>query len=150
MIPSQVIRALGQAARLLGLEERHRAAVELEESATREDVVELLDAMAEQLASSGDLPGSGRIRRVLELAAQGLHDPAIAERLGMTAMSVREIRRDAGVPGRPRPRERTGWQDRIRDLHEQGQTTAEIAEALGYTVRTVQQRLHELGLRAHR
>lgn len=79
-----------------------------------------------------------------------LSDPAIAERLGLTVDVVRRHREAAGIAPAPTPKLGAAWEAPIREAHARGLLTAEIAAATGYSVRTVQQRLSELGLKANK
>jgi hypothetical protein len=89
-----------------------------------------------------------RVVAALEVRPQRT-DTAIADELGLTSTAVRDIRRAEGIPG-VEHHKTTDWRARITDAHARGLTTAAIAAETGYTVRTVQQRLAELGLKAHR
>lgn len=152
----QLIRALGTPARLAGLATRQAELVALEDRATLDDVLDLLDDLAVAVDAArpvvaGEEPrASRRVERILELAEAGLRDPEIAAQLGVSVPAVRSARRRAGIPGQPTTPKPSGWQDRIREAHGRGLLTPEIAAETGYSVRTVQQYLARLGLRAHR
>lgn len=156
----QMIRALGQPCRLAGLHALHAAAVALEEEATHDDVLGLLDALsdavdqarpvAERPERQAHPEAHPEAHRVLPLVAEGLHDPAIADRLGLTVHQVRRARRAAGVAANPGAPARSGWEERIRAAHGRGLSTRGIAEATGYSYRTCQEYLGRLGLRAHK
>lgn len=166
MIPAQLIRALGQAAKLCGRAEIHARLVGLEDEATLDDVLELLDELVDAVdrqrpaSPPEDKPQDGRglargehSAEILRLVGEGLRDREIAQRLGVGVDLVRGVRRRAGVaaaPWTPPAEARSGWQERLRELHGEELLVAEIAERTGWTIRTVQQRLHALGLRAHR
>lgn len=79
-----------------------------------------------------------------------LSDPAIAERLELTVDVVRRHREAAGIEAAPGQAFGTAWEGPIREAHARGLLTREIAEATGYTVRTVQQRLSQLRLKANK
>ncbi len=165
--PAQLVRALRTVSGLVGLAERQHELADRDEGATLEDVVDLtseilavLDAAAEPDLSR---PALGRRRvytpeqevEAIRLTADGLLVPQIAERLGLSEDTVRRIRRRAGgraagVVGATRPTPRSGWEARVRDAHARGLTTAEIGAELGYTVRTCQEYLARLGLRARK
>lgn len=155
MSPGQFLRSLRQPCMLAGIEGAHAAAV-AKDGVGLEASLGLLDALMERVEV--EITGSPPERlapatadRVGELARQGLCDPDIARVLGLTPVAVRSARRRHGIPpGAPVARVRTGWQERIGAAHARGLTTPEIAAETGYTIRTVQQRLAELGLRAHR
>lgn len=87
---------------------------------------------------------------VLALVASGMHDPDVAQRVGVTAAAVRGIRRRAGVAGHARPNARSLWRETVAAAHAEGLTTREIAERTGYSHRTCQEYLARLGLKAHR
>lgn len=76
-------------------------------------------------------------------------DAAIGAAIGWTAAQVRRARRTLGLSG-VGYRVRSDWEARVSDAHARGLTTPEIAAETGYSVRTVQEYLHRLGLRAHR
>lgn len=78
-----------------------------------------------------------------------LSDPAIADRLNLTVDVVRRHREARGVEG-VAPVAAKPWEAPIRAAHAQGLATREIAESTGYSYRSVQQYLSELGLKAHR
>jgi DNA-binding NarL/FixJ family response regulator len=151
----QVVRALRQPCILLGLDAEHAAALAVPDAQALQSALGLLDAMLEridvELGGEPERLAPATRDRVGELASRGLTDPEIAAALGLSPSAVRSARRRGGIaPGAPYARVRTGWQQRIGEAHARGLTTPEIAEATGYTVRTVQQRLAELGLKAHR
>ncbi len=78
----------------------------------------------------------------------GLTDEAIAAQLrGRTAGAVRRRRQAMRWVLDPAP---VVDRDRLRELHAEGRSTAEIAEALGATLRTVQQLRWGMGLPARR
>lgn len=78
-------------------------------------------------------------------------DPDIAEELNLGVDIVRRHRQARGIAAvQPSAYASTDWAERITEAHSRGLTNPEIAEATGYTVRTVQQRLSQLRLRAHR
>lgn len=151
--PSQMVRALGQIAYLVGLAE-HERFVALGDTASIEDVVDLLDLVALAL-DPHRAPGRPLVspERVATLAGVGRSDPQIAEALSTTVATVRGIRRRHGIapafpPGHgPRL---SRWEDRLREAHGRGLTSLAIASELGWTIRTVQQRLSVLGLHANR
>lgn len=97
------------------------------------------------------LPAVG-LERVRELADGTRSDRELATALGVSYWSARTLRRQIGAPtaqakpGTPP----SGWQDRIRELHAEGQTVPEIAAATGWALSTVRQRLYLLRLTAHR
>lgn len=89
------------------------------------------------------------------LAESGRSDREIGEALDPPCGpdAVRKIRARQGIPAALPPggsRRPSVWRDSIAALHAEGLTTAEIAARAGYTIRTVQQRLFELRLRAIR
>lgn len=75
-----------------------------------------------------------------------LSDRAIADELGLTIDVVRGHRESRGIAAAPQIAARE-WEARIRGAWREGITGTELAEATGYTVATVRQRCHELGLR---
>ena len=133
----------------LGLVLALRPAAELVGVATEtDDPVALLRLLLERVERERR---DDRSSRVVELAAAGRRDTEIATERGCSADTVRGIRRRYGVPGQgPHTPTRSGWEDRIRALHAQGLTTHAIAEATGWAIRTVQQRLVRLRLPANR
>lgn len=158
----QLVRAAGTLARLCGLADRQAELVALEERVTLDDVLDLVDDIAQAVDRARPAPPPGQVgvreprprrirqERILELAASGMHDPEIAAELGLSSGAVRGVRRRAGVAGKPKPRESTGWREMIADAHARGLTNAEISKLTGYTQRTVEQRLHQLGLRSNK
>lgn len=91
------------------------------------------------------------VDRIRALAADGYSDPEVAETLGLTLDQVRGTRRRLGIARGVEPGgQATGWQLVLRAEHAWGRLTTEIAARLGWGIRTVQTRLSELGLRAHR
>lgn len=152
MIPSQLLRTLDPACRSAGVPHDPAA---VPDDATHDDALDLLARLAE--AVEADRPTteprrpSLRVRRVLELARAGRRDTEIAAELGTTADAVRSTRRRHRVEGQGTyVPEGSGWEERTRELHARGLTTAQIAEETGWSIRTVQQRLWRCGLRAHR
>jgi hypothetical protein len=94
-------------------------------------------------------------QQIRALAAAGHSDPAIGDALGITRHAVRSWRRRCDIPAGVPPGGSslaTGWEQRLTALWEQEPplTTAELAEAMGWTHRTTQERMHQLGLPAHR
>jgi chaperonin GroEL (HSP60 family) len=152
VIPAQVIRALGTACWLAGLETEHAQAVR---ASDLDALIDLLDALIEAVGASRPTRETRVERmaaarpRVAELAGQGKSDPEIAEAIGAIRTAVRAIRRryeiPAGVPGGGAAL-RSGWEARLRELLARVPplTRAELAEAMGYTPRTLQQRLSDL------
>lgn len=163
MTPSSTIRSLAAACRLAGLSAEHAAALEQGDAATPIDVLDLLAELTAQweaqLAppeqSVRELARTGRPlehdhEAVLRLAREGLTDAEVGGRLGISPATVRTIRRRHGVISEGRPGPRSGWEERLRGLHERGLTTPELVAETGWTIQTVRQRLSVLGLRAHR
>jgi len=155
MDAAQMVRALTQASKLCGLHEEAFGLCERGTDVRLADVRDLAEQIAEAIDSQ--LPRTDRRPPatdeqsvcILELSKQGLPDGEVGRRLGLPPAVVRRTRREAGVAGSTW-RARTGWEARIGEAHGRGLTTPQIAEATGYTVRTVQQRLAELGLKANR
>jgi hypothetical protein len=165
VIPAQLIRAAGQLARLTGAREHHAALVALEERATLDDVLELLDDLVDAVDRARPRPppveepgaprGVGRPHaphhaEVVRLVQAGGRDRAVADELGISREAVRSIRRAEGIAAAPWTPPPATWQERLRELHRQGLTTAAMVEATGWSTRTVQQRLFLLKLKAHR
>ena len=155
-----LVRSLATPSRLVGLTKRHAEVAALGDGATLHDLTLLLDEITAEIdkGTSTPSPGESRVERVTRarnerifaLAGQGLLDPEIASQLGVTPGTVRSVRRRAGVPGTPKPRETTGWREAIFDAHRRGLTNAEIAEETGYSQRTVEQQLYEAKIPANR
>lgn len=169
MIPAQLIRAATQLARLCGLVEVHRELVALEERATLDDVLELLDACAE--AVDRQRPAAERAARprragvggwnatapdvedrVVGLLRAGWAPEDIAAEPGMpAARTIRTIRARHKIPAPSRKRKGPPrWEAPIRAAHRRRLTVPEIAEATGYRETSVRQYLSLLGLRARR
>ena len=149
MNPAALVVVLGSAARDVGLGERHAELLELDEAVSLVDVLDLIEAIEDRVASAigRDLPeGAHRARaaRILELAEAGLRDPEIATTVGASVEVVRAVRRRSGVKGHPKPRERSGWEERIRSLQKLGLDADEIAEVTGWSRRTVVDRIRHL------
>lgn len=80
--------------------------------------------------------------------AAGRTDAELAELHNVTEMAVRKHRHRLGLM-----RRRAGAPfdlEVLRGLHQEGHPNRDIAERMGSTLRTVQQKLYELGLKAHR
>ena len=163
MDPAQLIRSLGTACRLLGLQREHAEAVAAGDDAELEVAVGLVDALLEAVerrlderptprpAARADVATTTRVARVLdrirELAAAGRSDPEIAAELDRSVWAVAKLRQRYDIPPGVPPGGAslgTGWREKIGPLHDAGLTIAQIAAQTGYTVRTVEQRLYEL------
>lgn len=72
-----------------------------------------------------------------------LTDPEIAERVGVTSEVVRYHRQKRGIPAVEdrAVTQRTGWQQRLADLHHEGRTAEEIAAATGWKLASVRTRI---------
>lgn len=169
MIPAQLVRALGQAARLTGCAERQAELVALEERASLDHVVELLDeilnavdqarpAAARAAAPRRERSGPGGYNeigetarnRILELVRAGRTNEEIAAEVGCSVTTVSRTLRRAGVPPRTPQQRRVSKIDEVRALHRKKKTNAEIAAATGLGLRSVGTYLSRLGLRGHR
>lgn len=139
--PRQVLRAARSLAHVLGLLDDWQA---LDESTTLSpsDVADFLEVAAREVA-----PPKSHDERVAELHSQGLNDPAIAARIGLSPSQVCRIRRRLKLPGLPNAK-RSGWQRKLREAHLYGLTPKEIARRLGWTVGTVYTRSSTLRLPA--
>jgi len=103
-------------------------------------------------AGSPDPPTDAQRAEIVTLARARVTDPEIAQKLGLTRDVVRRVRQKADVR---RTREeplsaRSGWEDRLRDLHGRGMTDPEIVAATGWSPRTTQEYRHRLGLKVNR
>lgn len=149
MSPAVLVGFLGPAAIRLGLEEYHAWLVHRGDAVSLVDILELIEAIEERvvLAIGRELPESAhraRAARILELAEAGQRDPEIAETTGASVETVRAVRRRAGVAGHPKPRARSGWEERIRELRARGMDADEIVAETGWARRTVLDRIGRL------
>gem|GEM_PF-5363931 len=167
MIPAQLVRSLGTAARLTGQAGRQAQLVALEEGVTLEDVLELLEHVldavdrarptAERTASPRRSGRGGQNSippdvedQVVALLRAGRTPDQISAVAGVAARTVRRIRARAGIA--PPSRKRTGpprWEAPIREAHRRRLTVAEIVVETGYRESSVRQYLSMLRLRAH-
>lgn len=150
MIPSQLIRCLRPAAELLGVE-----VGDVSDGAAHEDARALLNALVEAFDLARPIADRARDSRsehaeeVARLFGSGLRDPQVAAELGIPQATVRSIRRRLGLRGTALPKERSGWEARLRKWHAEGLSDPEIAERSGWTIRTIQQRRSQLRLPAN-
>lgn len=93
---------------------------------------------------------------VIRLHAQGLTDAAIGRELGVGASTIQYVRGDKlGLPRNLKPKPvkvlspREQRKQRVRELHAQGATDRDIAEALGLTVPAANQLRRRLHLPVH-
>lgn len=113
------------------------------------------DPVSTQSPAPGDYPGDDR--PTVEVSRESLvrylaatcrkTDREIAVILWIAPAAVRRIRRKLGIRGNPY---RSGWEDQIRAAHAAGLSNAQIVARTGYALRSVQQLLYRLGLRANR
>lgn len=155
MNPAQLIRRLRPAAELVGVDPGG-----VDDAATHDDALGLLDAIADAVAADrprpvGWEPGESlQLARIRELNAAGKNDREIADALGLTPKAVNSARRRHGVPGVAYRPPATSHPI-VRELHARGLTIPGIIEAvqaehgLTWTRRTVEQYLYECGLAAH-
>lgn len=91
---------------------------------------------------------SSRDSQVRRLYRAGASDQQIAQELGVTTWCIRQDRRYLGLLRVPTPADSIP-DSRLAELHSLGLHNGDIATVSGLTRRTVQERLHRLGLRAH-
>lgn len=92
---------------------------------------------------------SDRDATVRRRVADGATDADIAAELGVAPITIARDRQRLGLLRRPPPAAAVS-DDRLREAHAKSLDNAAIGAALGLTRRTVQERLHRLGLRSHR
>ena len=68
---------------------------------------------------------------------EGLQDAQIAEKLGLSKVTVFEWRKKKGLPAHPKESRMRQHEDEARRLYDEGKTDREIGDAVGVTTSTV-------------